>query len=431
MKKIIIFLTLIIFCTSLSGCYDAREVDELAYVLAIGLDKGKTNFLRITFQIAIPKNMGGGSEGQKSSGENGKNNSFDIITIEAPGINPSFDMLNAFVSRDLILSHTKSVIISEELAREGVMPYVREMIRNREFRRKMNFVISRTSAEEYLKNVNPTLEINPAKYYDLNSSAGSYTGISPSLTLLKMYERMMSTDRQPAALLASVNKFGTDKPIDTSQSTFKDKNRNIPFEADFYAGDIPKNSQIHAEIMGTAVFDGSKFVGELDGESTYYYLIGCNEFNRAVWTFKDPLHDNEKIALTVLISRRTKTKVNIVNEIPIINVSIGLEGDLISITSGENYENPEKMKKLEDYIKQYVKNHFTDTFNILSRKYKSDIYGFGKNARILFPTWKSWEEFNWKEKFSEAQLNVKVDFHIRRAGLILKSNPAVSSQGKE
>ncbi|MGE5328402.1 MAG: Ger(x)C family spore germination protein [Deltaproteobacteria bacterium] len=432
MRKTAVFLILVTFCICLSGCYDAKEVDDLAYVIALGLDKGKTNSLRITFQIAVPKNLGsGGSDSQQSSGQGGGNNSYDLITIEAPAINPSFDMLNAFISRDLILSHTKAVVISEELAKEGILPYVREMIRNREFRRKLNFLVSRTSAEEYLKSVKPKLEINPAKYYDLNDASGNYTGTIPSSTLLKMYERMLCTGRQPAAILASVNRYGTDKPFDTKQSTFKNKNRDIPFEGDFFAGDIPKNSELGAEIMGTAVFDGSRLVGELDGETTYYYLLGSSEYIRAVWTFKDPLHKNEEVAITISKNRKTNVKVKIVNQIPIINVSLNLEGDILAIHSGQDYENPQRIKILESYITEYIKNRFTQTFNILAKKYKSDIFGFGRNARLLFTTLKDWEEFNWKRKFSDARLNLKINFHIRRAGLILKSDPPVSSQGKE
>lgn len=428
MKKVIILLILITFCVSLTACYDAREVDDLAYVIAIGLDKGKNSSLKITFQIAIPKNLGGGGDGSQGGGsQGGKSSAFENITIEAPAINPSFDMVNAFVGRDLLLSHTKAVIVSEELAKEGILHLVREMIRNREFRRKMTFVVSRTTAEEYIRSINPALEINPAKYYDLHYNSGRYTGTSPYLTLLNMYNRMMSADRQPAAILASVNKSG----LESNKSTAENKNRNTPFEADFYSGDIPKKSSLPAEIMGTAVFDGSKFVGELDGESTYHYLLGCNEYGRAVWTFNDPLHSNQKINLTVIKNRDTQVRVKILNGIPNINVSIDLEGDIISIHSGENYEDPEKLKVLENYVNQHIKNGFINTFNILSKKYKSDIYGFGRSAKVLFPTWKSWENFNWEKRFSQSNMNVKVNFHIRRGGLIIKSHPAVSSEGKE
>ena len=43
----------------ITGCYDRKELDDLAYAIAIGIDKGAEQNLDITYQIAIPLKISG------------------------------------------------------------------------------------------------------------------------------------------------------------------------------------------------------------------------------------------------------------------------------------------------------------------------------------------------------------------------------------
>ena len=47
----------------LGGCYGYHEVDESAYILALGLDRGRENIVSVTAQVAVPRNIAGGAEG--------------------------------------------------------------------------------------------------------------------------------------------------------------------------------------------------------------------------------------------------------------------------------------------------------------------------------------------------------------------------------
>ena len=69
MKKQTVFVSC--FFLLLTGCWDKVEIEDLAYVIAIGLDKTEGENLVITYQIAIPE----GGEGDTES---------EIISIQAP-----------------------------------------------------------------------------------------------------------------------------------------------------------------------------------------------------------------------------------------------------------------------------------------------------------------------------------------------------------
>jgi spore germination protein KC len=295
----------------------------------------------------------------------------------------------------------------------------------------MYFVVTRTSAEEYIRNITPELESNPAKYYELSLSSGKYTGTSPFSTVLSMYNQITSFDQQGAAILASINKFNPGQQVDVENSTYKFKNRSFPHEADFYAGDIPRTSLLKPEIMGLAVFNGDKYVGKMDGAATAYYLATTGEYEHSAWSFEDPKSKGSVIILDIAQSRKPQISVKLINDIPSIDVKIRLEANILTIQSGEHYETPEGLKFLEQKLSESIKEGFLRTYYIASRQYKSDIFGFGKKAKLLVSTWSEWEKLNWKELFPKASFNVDVDLKIRRTGLMIKSTSAISTKGKE
>ena len=422
-KKIIAFLQILIFivlpCFFLTGCYDATEVDELGYVLAVGLDKGKTNYLRMTLQIAIPRAIGGNSEG----GGDGGDESFVITTVETASIWSGLNMVNNYASRQLNLSHSKVLIISEELAREGVGKYLHAMMRNKEFRPNMHVMISRTSAEEYINSVKPEIELSPAKYYELNFRSANYTALTIDETLSDFYFSTKSTHQQAVAVLGSINKFGEDKEIDIEAATHMEKGNQVPLEGDFKAGDIPRKAEFKSEIMGIAVFDGQKMVGDLDGSEATAYLMVTGEYKHAFWTLPDPLHKNQFIGLDIRQNRRPKISVRIVDGKPYIDLKLNLEANIQSIQSGENYEDPKKLNILENSASNFAKEQVKRTLDKVAHEYKSDIFAFGKKAKGLFLTWDEWKKFHWLEKFKDARFSVQVNLTIRRTGLMIRSMP--------
>lgn len=51
--SVITLIGIILF--SIAGTYDARGLEDLSYAVAIGLDKGKDNLLRLSLQFSAPR----------------------------------------------------------------------------------------------------------------------------------------------------------------------------------------------------------------------------------------------------------------------------------------------------------------------------------------------------------------------------------------
>ena len=52
LKKFFIFLLIILFIMAFSNSYSTSNIDNLAYVLALGVDTTPNNTFRVTFQLS-------------------------------------------------------------------------------------------------------------------------------------------------------------------------------------------------------------------------------------------------------------------------------------------------------------------------------------------------------------------------------------------
>ena len=169
-KYFVLFLILTVSLFSLSGCYSnsVYNIDHLAYAVAIGLDTGKENHIRLSFQLSIP---GGSSDGGGSS----QSDNTIINTIECASIDSGINLLNSYISKEVNLSHCKVIVFSEEFAYNGLSEALYTLMNNIQIRPDSNIIISRCSAEYFLNNSKPTLEKISARYYEVAPSSSDYT----------------------------------------------------------------------------------------------------------------------------------------------------------------------------------------------------------------------------------------------------------------
>ena len=54
------------------------------------------------------------------------------------------------------------------------------------------------------------------------------------------------------------------------------------------------------------------------------------------------------------------------------------------------------------------------------QRYGIDIFKFGTNAAKCFDTIQEWEDYKWLNRFSDSEIDVNVEFFIRRTGILSK-----------
>ena len=438
MKKLIIMGTLILLLP-LSGCYDANEPNDYAYIVAIGVDKSeKADEYDISIQFAKPAQISGGSSEEGGSG----GETLGLITVEAPTIHSGINVANNIMSKRFQLSHTKVIVVSEELAKEGINDIVYTIVRSTDLRPNMYVTVARGSAREYLASVKPEMEINPVKYYQLifeNQAAE----LVPKSFSEHIYFYMNSDERDICLPIVAKSKE-PDKKSDNSSPDSSgtgnkgqenddsmEENTKLPktdsktnydgFEyllEEYIAGEISANKKNKSETMGAAVFSGDKMVGELNGLETEIYNILNGSFIYNYNTFYSEEYPEEPMVMMVRQYKPPTISVKIKDKKPEIYVKVNMEGSVVSVAG--NYLLEEDIYKNEERIEGYIKEAIEKFLYKTSKETGTDIIGFGTRAKKEFSDYGEFEKFNWHDAYKTVEFQVDADFTIRRTGLIIK-----------
>ncbi|WHY81089.1 hypothetical protein QNH23_14455 [Siminovitchia fortis] len=152
-RKIWFSLFLSIHMFILSGCWSNNELTDLAFVMAVGFDKGEDGKLVGTFQIVNPGNVAGGVEG----GSMGQGPAVTVYKATGKNIYEVTRQASSKLSRILYYSHANLVVIEDKLAKEeGLYRVLDALDRDIQFRNTAKVVIAHeTKAEDILKITTP------------------------------------------------------------------------------------------------------------------------------------------------------------------------------------------------------------------------------------------------------------------------------------
>lgn len=400
-KKFFILVILTIILLSLSGCYDAHGIEEFSYATALGLDVSENKLLSLTLQISIPSTTSESGSSQSSK--------TDTITVECNSINSGISLINSYISKEVNLSHCKVIVISEELAYQGLSEYVDTFANTVEIRPDCNIIIAKCSAKDFIENASPSIDTLTARYYEVALKSSEYTGFTTSTKSVDFIGDMKTTFVQAHAILGNLKLENRNTELNSALD-------NI-----YKAGETPIEGSTNIEFFGTAVFRDDKLVGELNGIETICYLLVTNGFKNCTLSIPDPFNINSSVDLRLNKKRNSKVSVDFVNNSPYISVEVFLEGYGISLDESTDYSSVEDISILNNYAEQYLKLQLENYLYKTSKELNSDISGFGKYALSKYLTWDEWISSNWLENYKNSFFNVKVHVNIQSGGEFNKS----------
>ena len=182
MKRKWFFLFLILTTTSLiSGCWNERELTDLAIVSAFGIDKNEEGKYVGTFQIINPSYVAGGLQG----GGGGQGPPVTVYSSTGDNIVELARNLSTKSSRQLYYAHTNLLVISDDLAkREGITHILDSFDRNYEFRTTSMVVIAHgTKAGDIIKALTPIDKVPAVKVIKTLKNTENLLGEEPTVNL--------------------------------------------------------------------------------------------------------------------------------------------------------------------------------------------------------------------------------------------------------
>ncbi len=402
----ILLCALLVLLTA--GCNGARETDEIAYVITMGVDTAPDNQLAITYRVPNPQAVAG----SESAGASKKKPS-QIIAITAPSLAEGRNLLNSSVSRAPNLSHITIFVIGEELARKGLQGFIGSLMRFREFRGSMFIMVAQGSARELIEKNDPEIEVLASHWVESILSTNDETSYYLKTNIHQFYKQLKGDSGAPYAVAMGFNPPSGPLQAERGPVTGDKSKEYIP-------GEMPRQGGNPVSAIGTAVFKEDKLAGFLTDKQTRALAILMNKFPKGFVTLEDPLMPEKQLEVNMRLGSSPHINVDTSGEIPVINIAVFLEGEITSIPTGINYESEEYKTLLENQISNVIHEQISETVHI-TQLWGTDVVNFGYYIRPHFPTIQQLEAYNWDSKYPQATVNITVQTEIRRTGLMRKT----------
>jgi len=372
-----VLLLPILSCVLLSGCWDRIEINDLAIVLATGIDyeEGK---VQLTSQIFVPRKAGGGD----SSGSGGSPSGVTMIrTAEGRTIAEALNRLQRKVPRNMFWGHCEVIIISEQAGKRGIREYIDFFLRYPQFREHAYVFSSEKAAKDILALLDP-LERSSAE--SLREMANLKLGTRvTALELAKSIEGPSSS-----AILSRMLVL----PPEPDQ----DKLTTTPY------------------VKGLSLYNKDRYVKTVKEPMSVGVLLLAKELNNIIMPVEfKPLEGSFSIRL---IEIKTALKPRIVNQHWSMKVDIQTNGEVVLNTTDANLTDPAVLTKLEQEWSAKLTSLAYDAIDLSQKELRSDFFKFAVEFRRYYPKqWKK-QEKNWETLYPELDVEVKVDAHVVRTG---------------
>jgi spore germination protein KC len=397
-KRGLIIALIIVVTITVSGCWSRHELDTLAIIEVVGIDKAKDDGkISIAVQILKPAELGGQAVGGMSSNQG-------VWTVTSTGYTVFDAFRNATMQsgRQLFLSHNKIIVIGEEMARSGISPLIDFFNRNAETRHLSWLIIAKGEAGDIVL-AEHEQENPPARAIENLVKSSGVTSMAAAVNLHEFLLMLNSKTTDPvASRIEAFEKEGADKE-ETPEGTMSEEGKEGK----------PKKT---VRLTGAAVFKHDKLVGWLNRPETrgLNWILGKARSGSII--VRSPVDETKYVSLEIIKASR-----KIIPEIQdgkvVITAEIAVVGNLTEQMSEVALTKPELFRSLERRQAEVIKNEIDLVLRKAQQEWGVDIFGFGEAVQRKFP--KEWKELKdgWRKKFPQVEVNVKVTAKLREVGI--------------
>lgn len=351
MKKILIIILTLLLCT---GCFDYKEINDLAIINAIGVDYENDEYV-ITLEIL-------NDQIDKDSSK------ITSYTKVGHGKNLTSAIENAAdkLSKQLIFNHIKLMILSKSIIEEKFENIIDLFLRNTYFRENF-YVISAT------KNKPETL-LN----HTTNEAPIASTAITDTLESIR-YSSNTNVLKKFDEIVEEVITYGIDTCF--SNITLKD------------------NEFI---VDGMSIFNNYSYKSNLSNEYVKIYNLLTDNFDRPTYTIN---YDNLSFT-TAINNGKINTEINNGS----INVNGNLMGRIIDNDPKYNIRDPKNLERIDNDFTNLLNKKIPEFIKVLQDN-NSDILGITRNYYKKTRT-------KDKDYWLKLDIKSNIKFNINKKGLI-------------
>lgn len=364
-KRLLSSLLSCVLLLGIIGCWNYTEVDDMAIVAGVGIDKDQENGkMLLTAEMVDTK---GGLEQNQPK--------FTMLSLSGDTMFSIVRNMISMTGKKLFWSHARTIILSEEIAREGLIKAIDWYSRDTETRSDVYIFVSAEKTARDILNLNK--ETEEIMSYELAQMMldEKHTSSAPVVEIWDFIDKLETEGSHAIAPLIMIQE---------------------------------KNGKKSERVNGTAIFARDKMVGKLNGKETKSMLFAKNAIKGGVLVL-----DNKSGKPTYsleIVSNKTKVKTKMVNGRLQIQIRTVTRTNLDEVMTTDDFSDTESKKILEKRASEALQNSILSVIQKVQKEYHADIFGFGEVVHEYMP--KHWAQIKerWDEEFTN--LDVKVSSKV-------------------
>ena len=365
----------------LTGCWDARGLDELALVMAVGIDKSvDSDKFVVTVQIAKPQSQ---DKSNPSSDE-------PVWTASAEGktLFEAIRNIAKFSSRRVMWAHNRIIVIGESMAKDDITPIIDFFTHNPELRMKTWVAVCNGKAREYVS-TKTGMEAYPAlsaselfNYYELSAQS-----VRTSMDIL--FRDFQSETVQPF-----VSALYLEPLLIKQNEGQKEKGEN------------------QVVLEGGAVFLRTKMLGFTTPEQTRGLGIVRRNISSAVLSVPTDEEEEEYVAVE-LNSIKVNMDSKMQGDLPSVIIDVSCSGQIVEQDFSTDLSMDAFKKQVEDKTAEILTGNIQDGIEAVQKEYKSDVLSIGRLIHINHrDLWYSKYKSNWEKIYPNIPITVNTTVKI-------------------
>lgn len=372
-KKILILIILFL----MTGCWNYQELNSLAISTAMAIDK-KNDEYEVSILIAnSKKNQVSSKEGESQT---------VVYSAKGKSISEALKNIDLENPRQTYIGHLAVIVISEEVAKEGLDNVLDLLLRDSESTKRFYLAIAKDDeAKSIIKVISP-LETFPSQTISTNIKDSSESqAISSAVTYSKFIENTLKKGMNP--ILPTITIEGS--------ASKGEKAKNL------------ESSSLDAilKLSTIAIFKNDKLVGYANKDQSRGINLMLDEIKEMIVEYKC----DKNILVTSLSEVNTNIDIGLKNNKLEATINVDGIGDIIENNCKLDLTNTKTINKIEKRVNQKVEKIINNGLDLIQKDLKSDVIGFGNILYKKEP--KYFNKINWDKEFPK--LNIKVNSNIK------------------
>lgn len=363
MKKfVLIIITLFILLIS-SGCYNYKEINDMAIVSSIGIDKdNKNDKYIVSAQIMNSKES-----------EDSEDSQITVYTKEGDTVHEALRNITLKSPRKLYGNHLSKIVLSEEVAKEGIDNILDIFNRITEVRNEFIITIVKEDKASDVLKVLTTTESIPAEYVKLSLKIADKTsGLTYTTKLDEFISLYLKKGIDPVVPVLKIDKK------EKKGTTINNITTTNPI------------SKIVIEDL--AVTNKGKLETYLKNEEVIGYNFLRNQIQKMIIPVK--CDDENNYASILILKNKTKSNTAKKDNKYIINFNINSEAIITEYNCKKDLTDEKVIKELEKDTEKKIKRYIKKSLD-KQKETKGKFLGLERLIYLDYPKYKN-EDYSVK-----------------------------------